>query len=257
VIQAGEAESTPSWWLIVVGFAIFGVFFLWERRLELQDKHPLVKLKLLSMRSYSTAALTGVCFFAAQPSIFVLCQIYFQRGLQYTPLQASLAIMPYALGSAAAAIVGGRIVHRYGRWLVTSGCLVTTVGVGLTAMAASSGTSDSTILLMGSLLVGGLGAGMVIAPNQTLVMSEIPKQEGGTAAGVYQTGLRVGSSIGVPLAMTLYFIGLAGTDDVPTAVSMGMSVTTSIFAVALLVTLASAVFLGKQSISPTLVGHRA
>ena len=257
VIQAGEAESTPSWWLIAVGFAIFGVFFLWERRLELQDKHPLVKLKLLSMRSYSTAALTGFCFFAAQPSIFVLCQIYFQRGLQFTPLQAALATMPYAIGSATTAIIGGRIVHRYGRWLVTAGCLVTTVGVGLAATTASTGTSETTILLMGSLLLGGLGAGMVIAPNQTLVMSEIPKQEGGTAAGVYQTGLRVGSSIGVPLAMTLYFIGLAGTSgDVPTAVSMGMTTTTSIFAVALLVTLASAVLLGKQSISPTPVGHR-
>jgi hypothetical protein len=51
-------------------------------------------MKLLSMRSYSTAALTGFCFFAAQPSIFVLCQIYFQRGLHFSPLEASLATMP-------------------------------------------------------------------------------------------------------------------------------------------------------------------
>jgi hypothetical protein len=111
---------------------------------------------------------------------------------------------------------------------------------------------------MCSLLLGGLGAGLVIAPNQTLVMSEIPKQEGGTAAGVYQTSLRVGSSIGVPLAMTLYFIGLADTSgNVPTAVSMGMTVTTSIFMVALLVTLTSAVFLGTHSTSGKPAGHRS
>jgi hypothetical protein len=109
-----------------------------------------------------------------------------------------------------------------------------------------------------SLLLGGLGAGLVIAPNQTLVMSEIPKQEGGTAAGVYQTGLRVGSSIGVPLAMTLYFIGLADTSgNVPTAVSIGMTGTTSIFAVALLVTLASAVFLGTHSTSVMPAGQHS
>jgi hypothetical protein len=72
VIQAGEAESTPTWWLLAVGFAIIGLFLVWEQRLEQQDKHPLVKLKLLSMRSNSTAALTGFCFFAAQPSIFAL-----------------------------------------------------------------------------------------------------------------------------------------------------------------------------------------
>ncbi|WP_346280977.1 MFS transporter [Pseudonocardia sp.] len=258
VIQAGDAETTPSWWLLAVGFAIIGLFLGWERRLDQQDRHPLVKLKLLSMRSYSTAALTGFCFFAAQPSIFVLCQIYFQRGLHFSPLQASLATMPYAIGSAATAIVGGRIVHRYGRWVVTAGCLVTTVGMGLTAVGASTGTSDTTILLMCSLLLGGLGAGLVIAPNQTLVMSEIPKQEGGTAAGVYQTSLRVGSSIGVPLAMTLYFIGLADTSgNVPTAVSMGMTVTTSIFMVALLVTLTSAVFLGTHSTSGKPAGHRS
>jgi EmrB/QacA subfamily drug resistance transporter len=258
VIQAGDAETTPSWWLLAVGFAIIGLFLGWERRLDQQDRHPLVKLKLLSMRSYSTAALTGFCFFAAQPSIFVLCQIYFQRGLHFSPLQASLATMPYAIGSAATAIVGGRIVHRYGRWVVTAGCLVTTVGMGLTAVGASTGTSDTTILLMCSLLLGGLGAGLVIAPNQTLVMSEIPKQEGGTAAGVYQTSLRVGSSIGVPLAMTLYFIGVADTSgNVPTAVSMGMTVTTSIFMVALLVTLTSAVFLGTHSTSGKPAGHRS
>jgi hypothetical protein len=73
---------------------------------------------------------------------------------------------------------------------------------------------------------------------------------------VYQTGLRVGSSIGVPLAMTLYFIGLADTSgDVPAAVSMGMTATTAIYAVALLVTLASAVFLGSHSTSVTPAGR--
>jgi EmrB/QacA subfamily drug resistance transporter len=258
VIQSGEAEQTPSWWLLAVGFATFALFLVWERRLERLDRHPLVKLKLLGRRSYSTGALTGFCFFAAQPSIFVLCQIYLQRGLQFTPLQAALTTMTYAIGSAVAAIIGGRIVHRYGRWLVATGCLVTTTGVGLVALVVSTGTTETTILLSGSLLIGGLGAGMVIAPNQTLVMSEIPRAEGGTAAGVYQTGLRVGSSIGVPLAMTLYFIGLADTaGNVPTAISMGMTVTTSIFAVALLVTLASAVLLGTGDISPKSGGRHA
>ncbi|MFJ6569853.1 MFS transporter [Streptomyces sp. NPDC091292] len=247
VTQAGEAETEPSWWLLGVAAVGLAGFLAWERRLELGGRHPLVKLNLLKTRTYSAGALTGFCFFAAQPSIFILCQIYFQRGLHYSPLQAAMATMSYAIGSAVAAVVGGRIVHLFGRWLIVGGALVTTVGLGLTAMLAGSGTDGTTLPLAGSLLLAGLGAGFVIAPNQTMVMSEIPRREGGTAAGVYQTGLRVGSSIGVPLAMTLYFSTLQEhRGDVAVAVGQGLTVTTVIFAVALLVSLASVLLFGRH-----------
>ncbi|WP_405791625.1 MFS transporter [Streptomyces sp. NBC_01506] len=248
VTQSGEAETKPSWWLLGVGIVALAGFLAWERRLDLAGRHPLVQLKLLGARTYSAGALTGFCFFAAQPSIFVLCQIYFQRGLGYSPLQASVATMSYAIGSAIAAIIGGRIVHLFGRWLIVLGCLMTTTGMGLTAMLVGSGTDGTTLPLAATLLLSGLGAGLVIAPNQTLVMSEIPRHEGGTAAGVYQTGLRVGSSIGVPLAMTLYFSGLTeNRGDVPVAVGQGMTVTTMIFGVALVVSLVSVLLLGRHS----------
>ncbi|MFF2846803.1 MFS transporter [Streptomyces sp. NPDC058001] len=250
VTQAGEAETEPSWWLLGVAAAGLAGFLAWERRLELGGRHPLVKLKLLKTRTYSAGALTGFCFFAAQPSIFVLCQIYFQRGMGYSPLQAAMATMSYAIGSAVAAVIGGRIVHLFGRWLIVGGSLVTTAGLGLTAMLAGSGTDGTTLPLAGALLLAGLGAGFVIAPNQTMVMSEIPRPEGGTAAGVYQTGLRVGSSIGVPLAMTLYFSTLqAHRGDVAVAVGRGLTATTAIFGVALLVSLTSVLLFGRQATS--------
>lgn len=58
------------------------------------------------------------------------------------------------------------------------------------------------------LLLAGVGSGLVIAPNLTLTLSQVPVVGGGSAAGTLQTGQRVGSAIGIAAVGSVFFARL-------------------------------------------------
>ncbi|NUS09168.1 MAG: MFS transporter, partial [Nonomuraea sp.] len=124
----------------------------------------------------------------------------------YSPQLAGLAITPFAIGSASASVVGGRLVGRAGRKVVAAG-LGTVIAGLLATMAATllvpgTGVGAATAL---PLLVAGIGSGLVISPNQAITLSEVPPEGGGSAAGVLQTGQRLGSAIGIAAAGSTFF----------------------------------------------------
>jgi MFS family permease len=61
------------------------------------------------------------------------------------------------------------------------------------------------------LLIAGLGSGLVISPNQTVTLSEVPVHEAGTAGGLLQTGQRIGAAIGIAVVGSVFFSRLAAT----------------------------------------------
>jgi hypothetical protein len=72
--------------------------------------------------------------------------------------------------------------------------------------------------------VAGCGCGFVISANQTLTLHEITRANAGVAAGVYETGQRIGTALGIALASALFFGGLAKTcGDYHAAVGLGLA----------------------------------
>jgi MFS family permease len=55
------------------------------------------------------------------------------------------------------------------------------------------------------MVVGGVGGGLVISPNQTLTLAEIPPSQGGVAGSIGQLGQRVGNAIGVAVALSMFY----------------------------------------------------
>lgn len=202
LVEAEEENGTPRWWLMGVGAVLLVLFVLWERR----ARNPLVNLRLLTVRSYSMGALLGLVYFAGFTGIFLVITLFFQQGLGYSALESGAATLPFAIGSAISPAIGGRIVHRFGRPMVVLGILLVVVGLGVTAWLTWQHTGASAALVLaGPLFVAGFGSGLVIAPNQTLALEEVPPAEGGTAAGVLQTGQRVGAAVGTALGGSLFF----------------------------------------------------
>ncbi|MGP3964564.1 MFS transporter [Nonomuraea sp. 3N208] len=228
-IQRHQWEGATKWLLVPAAFTLLTGFVAWER---IYPREPLVNLSLFRKCSYSLGSAIALFYFAGFTGIFFTFTLYLQSGLQYSPLMAGLSITPFALGSASASVVGGRLVSRAGRRLVAVG--LTTVIVGLSAtMAATAlvpghGVGLATAL---PLLVAGLGSGLVISPNQAIALSEVPPEGGGSAAGVLQTGQRLGSAIGIAAAGSTFFGSLA--DGWPTAFRHGLLVVLLFVALAL------------------------
>lgn len=55
------------------------------------------------------------------------------------------------------------------------------------------------------MLLGGVGGGVVVSPNQTLTLADVPVEEGGTAGSVGQLGQRIGTAIGTAVALALFY----------------------------------------------------
>ncbi|MCU1537752.1 MAG: major facilitator superfamily transporter, partial [Humibacillus sp.] len=227
--------------------ALAVVFVGWERGYTRRGRSPLVDLDLFRVPGYSSGAAVGLIYFGGFTGIFFVLTIYFQESLGYTPLLAGLAVTPFAAGSAVAAALGGSLVNRYGRSLVTLG--LTTVLVGLIAVDLVLAHVDGPGLgwaLAGPLLVAGIGSGFVISPNVTLTLADVPVERAGTAGGLLQTGQRIGTAAGIALIGAVYFSVASGQDAGRGAV-WALRVAAALVAVALV---ASAIDLRSRRESP-------
>ncbi|RKT87766.1 drug resistance transporter, EmrB/QacA subfamily [Saccharopolyspora antimicrobica] len=241
-----EGGGSSPWYLLIVAAVLLASFPVWEHWYRKRGNHPLVNLRLLRIRSYSFGATLGLLYFAGFTSIFFVLAVYFQRGLGYSALQAGLALTPFAVGSAVSSALGGRIVHRMGRHLVIIGLLAALLGLLATdvLLATHPGPMAGAVTAV-PLLVAGIGSGLVISPNQTVTLSEIDVAHGGTAAGVQQTGQRIGSAVGTAAASGLFF-GVLSTSGFDAAITSGLIVSIAFVTAALLVALAEVVLARRK-----------
>lgn len=209
LIEERQWPGRAKWLLLLAGLLVLGGFAAWERRYG-RTRDPVVDLTLFRRRSYALGALVGLTYFGGFTALFFIFTLYLQEGLGYSALQAGLATMPFALGSAVAATLGGRVVTRIGRPLIAFG--LTLVAVGLVAVEVAvelvPGRHDGWATAL-PLLFAGLGSGLVISPNQTLSLAEVPVAGAGSAGGVLQTGQRIGAAVGIAVIGAVFFAAVA------------------------------------------------
>ncbi|CAM5347505.1 MFS transporter OS=Streptomyces fumanus OX=67302 GN=GCM10018772_26910 PE=4 SV=1 [Streptomyces fumanus] len=201
------------WWLFPVGLLILAGFARWERRVAARDGDPLLDPRLLTgTRGYATGAALATLYFVGFSGVWLVFALFFQNGLGYSPLHSGLAVTPFAVGSAAAAAVAGRLVGRFGRSLTVGGLAAVMAGLGGTALllwlAPAHGAAWPAAPL---LLLGGLGSGCVISPNLTMTLREVPVRMAGAAGGALQTGQRLGGAVGTAALPGLFYLVLGST----------------------------------------------
>ncbi|GIF47677.1 EmrB/QacA subfamily drug resistance transporter [Asanoa ferruginea] len=248
LVQQQQWHGPIVWILIVAGLAVLGLFVIWELRQLRGGGSPLVDLRLFRRRSFALGSLVALTYFAGFTTTFFIFTLFLQNGLRYSPLEAGLSVTPFALGSASGALLGGRIVNRYGRALVVTGLCMVIGGLAFVMLAlhfvAGRGVGFATAL---PLLVAGIGSGLVISPNQNLTLSQVPVAEAGSAGGVLQTGQRIGSAIGIAAIGAVFFDRLASSrGDYSEAFRTGLLVTILFMAIALV-----------AATSDVVAGHRA
>lgn len=205
LVEEQQWHSPLKWLLIPAAAVVLALFVLWERRRS-GRADPLVDLDLFRFRSYSLGSAIALVYFSGFTAIFFIFTLYVQAGLGYSALLAGAAITPFALGSGAASPLGGRVVTRLGRPLIVAGLVMVALGLGAALLAVHlvPGRSVGWATAV-PLAFSGLGSGLVIAPNQTITLSEVPVRYAGSAAGVLQTAQRIGSAVGIAAVGSVFF----------------------------------------------------
>jgi EmrB/QacA subfamily drug resistance transporter len=208
LVQERDMTGVLPWLLLPAGLAVTLVFLRWERWYVARGCAPLVDPALYGLPSFRFGSLLAAAYFAGFTSLFFVIAIFLQVGEDYSPLMSGLAVTPFALGSAFAASFGGRVVAHAGRTVVVVGLAVVIAGLAATdiAVAVFGGQQDVIGWAIAiPLTVAGVGSGLVIAPNRTLTLADVPVRRGGVAAGVLQVGQRIGSALGVASVGAVFF----------------------------------------------------
>ena len=112
----------------------------------------------------------------------------------------------FALSSALFSWIGGNLVGTYGRPVVVWGLVgVLACVIGLAAAALFVPADWVGWVMAGVMVIGGVGGGLVMSPNQTLTLADIPVKQGGVAGSIGQLGQRIGTSVGTAVALSLFY----------------------------------------------------
>ncbi|MEA1652797.1 MFS transporter [Nitrospirillum sp. BR 11164] len=216
LIQGREA-GWPAWCLALLGLTLpLTGLFAWHVRWRIRRVgSALLVPALFRDRAFSVGLATLIVFQLAMGGFFLVTTLSLQEGLGFTPTQAALIHVPFALGvSVGISVLGRRLILRAGRYTVTAGCLV--MAASLPALRGAlgivhggtvqGGIIDGGLLpLLAAFLAAGVGMGLVAAALTPFTLSATDARHAGAAAGVVNATQQLGAALGVALIGALFF----------------------------------------------------
>src|SRR5579859_2895325 len=177
--------------IIGAGLALLIVFIVREGF----QKEPLVPLSLFKDRNFAVANWVSAAISFGMLSLFLPITIYMQSARGFSALYTGLTLAPMSLASMVTAPVAGRLADRFGgKYILTAGISLFTIGMGTLTYVAGPSSTWSTFTLPA--IVAGLGMGMTFAPMTTVAMRNISPRLAGAASGVLNTIRQLGAAIG-------------------------------------------------------------
>lgn len=189
--------------LILLSFVVAIISFIVFVLVEKKKENPLLQLQIFGNRLFS---LSIFCAFITFVAIFcnnIILPFYLQDVMNYTPQHAGLILMVYPLILAVAAPVSGNLSDKIGSEVLTFIGLVI-ISIGLILMSTLN--VNSTILnMMIFIAIMSVGMGLFQSPNNSLIMSTVPKDKLGIAGSVNALVRNIGMVCGIALATTLLY----------------------------------------------------
>jgi EmrB/QacA subfamily drug resistance transporter len=185
--------------LLAASAVLLLAFVAIERRVA----HPLLPLRVVADRDRGGSFLAIGAAGAGIFGVFLFLTFYLQQTKGLTPLETGLAFLPMNVAIiATATTVNTRVLGRTGpRPLVPVGMLSAALGMVLLTRIGVD-TAYVTHVLPSLLLVG-IGFGLIVAPSFATATVGVPRQDSGVASAMINTSQQVGGSIGTALLSTV------------------------------------------------------
>jgi len=154
-------------------------------------------LGLFRHRNLSTANSLGVLWAGALFAWFFLSALYLQGVLHYSSLQVGLAFLPATLIMGGLSLgVSAMLVMRFGlKRPLAVGLLLAAAGLALFTRLPVHGNFAADVLP--SMILLGLGGGIVFNPMLLAAMGDVPPEDSGLASGLVNTSFMMGGALGL------------------------------------------------------------
>lgn len=199
---------------IFVAFISLGTFVYIEKKQE----HPLLQIDIFKNKLFTMSI---ICAFISFVAIFcsnIILPFYLQYVKGFSPAQAGVILMVYPLILSIVAPISGHLSDKIGSELLTFiGLILTSLGLFLMSVTNETTPTYTLIIFIG---IMSLGNGMFQSPNNSLVMSQVPKNKLGVAGSINGLIRNLGMVCGIAFSTILlynrmsYKIGYHVTDYV-------------------------------------------
>ena len=173
-------------------------FVIWELRVA----HPVVNLRILKDRTFSTGMvlifMTGFVLYGS----IVLLPIYLQSLMGYTAMLSGLVISPGGIATLLLMpVVGGLVSKRVDpRILITIGLIVTAASVlQMSQFNLEAGFAN----FIWPRIVQGIGLAFLFIPVNTAAFAAMPKEKMNEGTGLFNLMRNLGGSFGIATVATV------------------------------------------------------
>ncbi|HYJ67979.1 MAG TPA: DHA2 family efflux MFS transporter permease subunit [Nocardioidaceae bacterium] len=205
IVYGCSQAETDSWdsatviSLLVTGVILLAAFLAIEARVA----QPLLPLRVLLDRGRGGAVLAISIIVIGMFGAFLLMTYYLQTVKGYSPIKTGVAFLPLVAG----VMISGRGIATHllpkvpPRALIAPGMLL--AAAALAWFAAIDVNTEYAEGVMVSMIVLGLGVGLVMPVAMNYATQGVTASDSGVASATANTGMQVGGSIGTALLNTI------------------------------------------------------
>lgn len=176
----------------------------WFARRQEHLARPLVSMEPLHHGMFWPAALLVMVTMMTYFSLSVMAPLYFEEAAGLAASMAGVLMVAPVLANAAASVLSGRALDRWGEWpLLPVGLAIAVAGLGITIAGALAG---SVVVATAGIFFGYLGTGMVLSPAQTAGLRRLPEELDSHGVTLMSMAVQLSACLG-PAA----YVGIMGS----------------------------------------------
>ncbi|MEU7577117.1 MFS transporter [Streptomyces sp. NPDC041068] len=207
-LTVGGENHWPVWSfvMLVAGALVLAAFVAQQRAKTRKDSSALVALSLFESKAFA-GGLAAQLVFGLVSGVFLLTWVLFmQFGLGLSPGQFAPASVAISIGGMAGAMLASKWAGRHMRRVPQAGAvLIAATLVGYQLLVSAQQTGMPFMAAVAPMIFVGAGFGMVGAGLAGLTLSQVGHEDAGSAAGLFNTAMQLGTALGVATASVVFF----------------------------------------------------
>ncbi len=194
IVQGGDGAPWTSAGVLgpaLGGLLVLALFAWYETRID----HPSLDIRLFRDRRLSASVAAITLLFFGMGGVYFFTSFYLQNVRGYSPLDAGLLTVPFAVGQFIMAPRSASLVTRFGaRAAGVGGMLLNGLAIGGYAFLGTASPIWVLAVLFG---LQGAGIGIAMPAATAAVMDVLPRERAGAGSALTNTARQVAVALGV------------------------------------------------------------
>ncbi|MEV6776071.1 MFS transporter [Streptomyces syringium] len=207
-LTVGGERHWPAWSLAMAaaGVLVLAVFVAQQRAKTAKDGSALVALSLFRGKAF-TGGLAAQLVFGLVSGVFLLTwTLFMQEGLGFSPAEFAPGSIAVSIGGMAGAMLASKVTARQARRVPQAGAVLVAVTlVGYHLLITAQGTALPFAAAVAPMILFGAGFGMIGAGLAGLTLGQVGHEDAGSASGLFNTAMQLGTALGIALASVVFF----------------------------------------------------